>query len=173
MEAEFNVTTALTRVHPVTLTRGKNAHVWDIDNQRHIDFIGGFGMLNFGHCHPNIVGAIIDQAQILIHCAYSGAAAHTPYQTLMLRLCKMVSIDAKLSGLLTSCGTDAVETAIKIAHLKTGRLGITNLDGSLHRRTLTTTPLVGTVGPYHRGRDASSAHAYHVPFPSLDNDVSE
>lgn len=62
MDSLYNVTDAFTMVHPVTLNKGKNAHVWDTNGKRYIDFVGGIGVLNFGHCNPHIVDAIIDQS---------------------------------------------------------------------------------------------------------------
>ena len=78
MEQRYNVTDAFTMVHPLTLTKGENANVWDDNDQCYIDFVGGIGVLNFGHCHPHVVSAITTQAQSLIHSAYN-AAAHGTY----------------------------------------------------------------------------------------------
>ena len=63
MDKLYNVTDAFTMVHPLTLIKGKNARVWDDNDRSYIDFVGGIGVLNFGHCHPHIVDAIIQQAQ--------------------------------------------------------------------------------------------------------------
>ena len=108
MDKMHNVTDAFTMVHPVTLTRGVNAKVWDTNDRCYIDFVGGIGVLNFGHCHPQIVSAIINQTQSLIHYAYN-AAAHTPYQTFMPRLCEIIPISGELAGMLTNCGAEATE----------------------------------------------------------------
>lgn len=131
MDSLYNVTDAFTMVHPVTLSKGKNAHVWDTNGKRYIDFVGGIGVLNFGHCHPHIVDAIIDQSQNLIHYAYN-AAGHLPYQKLMPRLCDLVPIAGELAGMLTNCGAEATENAIKIARMKTGRVGVIAFDGGFH-----------------------------------------
>jgi len=172
MDKLYNVTDAFTMVHPITLTKGKNAKVWDNNDQCYIDFVGGIGVLNFGHCHPHIVTAIINQSQSLIHYAYN-AAAHTPYQTFMPRLCELIPISGELSGMLTNSGAEATENAIKIARLKTQRVGIIAFDGGFHGRTLAAVNLNGKVAPYKRGLGPLSGSVYHIPFPSPDNEVSD
>lgn len=172
MEQRYNVTDAFTMVHPLTLTKGDNAKVWDDKDQCYIDFVGGIGVLNFGHCHPHIVNAIITQAQSLIHYAYN-AAAHQPYQTLMPRLCKLIPISGELSGMLTNCGAEATENSLKIARMKTGRTGVIAFDGGFHGRTLAAVNLNGKVAPYKRGLGPLASSVYHIPFPSPDNDISD
>ena len=172
MDSLYNVTDAFTMVHPVTLSKGKNAHVWDTNGKRYIDFVGGIGVLNFGHCNPHIVDAIIDQSRSLIHYAYN-AAGHLPYQKLMPRLCDLVPIAGELAGMLTNCGAEATENAIKIARMKTGRVGVIAFDGGFHGRTLAAVNLNGKVAPYKRGLGPLAGSVYHIPFPSSDNDISD
>lgn len=172
MDKMHNVTDAFTMVHPVTLTRGVNAKVWDTNDRCYIDFVGGIGVLNFGHCHPQIVSAIINQTQSLIHYAYN-AAAHTPYQTFMPRLCEIIPISGELAGMLTNCGAEATENAIKVARLKTNRVGVIAFDGGFHGRTLAAVNLNGKVAPYKRGLGPLASCVYHIPFPSPDNEVSD
>ena len=172
MDPLHNVTDAFTMVHPLTLTKGVNATVWDDSDRSYIDFVGGIGVLNFGHCHPHIVNAIVSQAQSLIHYAYN-AAAHAPYQTFMPRLCQLVPIEGVLAGMLTNCGAEATENAIKIARMTTGRTGVIAFDGGFHGRTLAAVNLNGKVAPYKRGLGPLAGGVYHIPFPSPDNDVSD
>ena len=201
MNTQYQVTDAFTMVHPITLTHGSNARVWDTDEQSYIDFVGGIGVLNFGHCQPKIVEAITNQAQSLIHYAYN-AAGHLPYQTLMPRLCQWVAAsmhavntstaaqrlspqaiaaydtepratDIALSGMLTNSGAEATENALKIARLKTKRVGVIAFDGGFHGRTLAAVNLNGKVAPYKRGLGPLSGAVYHIPFPSPDNDISD
>lgn len=48
---------------PVVLSRGKGVHVWDVDGKRYLDCLASYAAVNQGHCHPEIVGALIDQAK--------------------------------------------------------------------------------------------------------------
>ena len=50
---------------PVVLNRGEGVYVWDVEGKRYYDFLSAYSAVNQGHCHPKIVGALIDQAQKL------------------------------------------------------------------------------------------------------------
>ena len=53
-----SISQSISIVHPISLSHGKNAEVWDTAGKRYIDFVGGIGVLNLGHCHPAVVAAI-------------------------------------------------------------------------------------------------------------------
>ncbi len=50
---------------PVVLTKGKGVHVWDVEGKKYYDFLSAYSAVNQGHCHPKIIGAMMDQAQRL------------------------------------------------------------------------------------------------------------
>jgi ornithine--oxo-acid transaminase len=50
---------------PVVLSRGKGVFMWDVEGTRYYDFLSAYSAVNQGHCHPRIVGALIEQAQVL------------------------------------------------------------------------------------------------------------
>ncbi|MHC8404135.1 2-aminoadipate transaminase [Pseudomonas sp. TMB3-21] len=158
-------------VHPVTLSHGKNAEVWDTDGKRYIDFVGGIGVLNLGHCHPRIVEAIRDQATRLTHYAFN-AAPHVPYLDFMDRLAAFIPVDYPVSGMLTNCGAEAAENALKIVRGATGRTAVIAFDGAFHGRTLATLNLNGKVAPYKQKVGVLPGPVYHLPFPSKDNGVT-
>lgn len=158
-------------VHPVTLSHGKNAEVWDIDGKRYIDFVGGIGVLNLGHCHPRIVEAIREQATRLTHYAFN-AAPHTPYIELMDRLAAFIPVTYPVSGMLTNSGAEAAENALKIVRGATGRTAVIAFDGAFHGRTLATLNLNGKVAPYKQKVGVLPGPVYHLPFPSQDNGVT-
>lgn len=158
-------------VHPVTLSHGKNAEVWDTDGKRYIDFVGGIGVLNLGHCHPRIVEAIREQATRLTHYAFN-AAPHVPYLELMDRLTAFIPVDYAVSGMLTNSGAEAAENALKIVRGATGRTAVIAFDGAFHGRTLATLNLNGKVAPYKQKVGVLPGPVYHLPFPSKDNGVT-
>ena len=158
-------------VHPVTLSHGKNTEVWDTDGKRYIDFVGGIGVLNLGHCHPRIVEAIREQATRLTHYAFN-AAPHVPYIELMDRLTAFIPVDYAVSGMLTNSGAEAAENALKIVRGSTGRTAVIAFDGAFHGRTLATLNLNGKVAPYKQKVGALPGPVYHLPFPSKDNGVT-
>ncbi|VVP67503.1 5-aminovalerate aminotransferase DavT [Pseudomonas fluorescens] len=158
-------------VHPITLSHGKNAEVWDTDGKRYIDFVGGIGVLNLGHCHPRIVEAIREQATRLTHYAFN-AAPHVPYIELMDRLAAFIPVDYPVSGMLTNSGAEAAENALKIVRGATGRTAVIAFDGAFHGRTLATLNLNGKVAPYKQKVGVLPGPVYHLPYPSQDNGVT-
>ena len=50
---------------PVVLSKGKGVYVWDVDGNKYFDFLSAYSAVNQGHCHPKIVGAMVEQAQTL------------------------------------------------------------------------------------------------------------
>ncbi|QVM94583.1 aspartate aminotransferase family protein [Pseudomonas sp. B21-012] len=165
------ISQSISVVHPITLSHGKNAEVWDTDGKRYIDFVGGIGVLNLGHCHPRIVAAIQTQATRLTHYAFN-AAGHEPYIELMHRLAQFVPVSYPLSGMLTNSGAEAAENALKIARGATGKTAIIAFDGGFHGRTLATLNLNGKVAPYKQRVGVLPGPVYHLPFPSQDTGVS-
>lgn len=165
-----HVTDAFTMVHSITLTHGNNAEVWDVNGKRYLDFVGGIGVLNFGHCNPVITRAIHEQADKLIHYAYN-AAGHEPYQKLMPALCQSVPIQGPLFGMLTNSGAESVENALKVVRMQTGRAGVIAFDGGFHGRTLGAVNLNGKVAPYKKHLGTLLSGVYHLPYPSADNGV--
>ncbi|MEZ1315926.1 aspartate aminotransferase family protein [Pseudomonas fluorescens] len=166
-----SISQSINVVHPVTLSHGKNAEVWDTAGKRYIDFVGGIGVLNLGHCHPRIVEAIREQATRLTHYAFN-AAAHTPYLDFMERLAGFVPVDYPVSGMLTNSGAEAAENALKIVRGATGRTAVIAFDGAFHGRTLGTLNLNGKVAPYKQKVGVLPGPVYHLPFPSKDNGVT-
>lgn len=94
---------------PVVLNRGEGVHVWDVEGKKYYDFLSAYSAVNQGHCHPKIVGAMIDQAQKLT------LTSRAFYNDV---LGKYEEFSAKFFGfdklLPMNTGAEAVETAIKI-----------------------------------------------------------
>jgi 4-aminobutyrate aminotransferase len=166
-----SVSQSISFVHPISLTHGKNAEVWDVDGKRYIDFVGGIGVLNLGHCHPKIVSAICEQAQRMTHYAFN-AAPHVPYQQFIERLAAFIPVSYPVSGMLTNSGAEAAENALKIVRGHTGKSAVIAFDGAFHGRTLTTLNLNGKVAPYKQKVGALPGPVFHLPYPSADNGVS-
>ncbi|MFK3795608.1 aspartate aminotransferase family protein [Pseudomonas sp. NPDC088444] len=165
------VSNSISFVHPVNLTHGKNAEVWDAEGKRYIDFVGGIGVLNLGHCHPVIVAAICEQAQRMTHYAFN-AAPHVPYRQFIERLAAFIPVSYPVSGMLTNSGAEAAENALKIVRGHTGKSAVVAFDGAFHGRTLATLNLNGKVAPYKQKVGVLPGPVFHLPYPSPDNGVS-
>src|ERR1700748_1442322 len=70
---------------PVFAERALNSEVWDVDGKRYIDFAGGIAVLNTGHCHPHIIGAIREQLDRFTHTCFQ-VLPYKPYVELAERL---------------------------------------------------------------------------------------
>lgn len=165
------ISRSISIVHPILLSHGKNAEVWDGDGKRYIDFVGGIGVLNLGHCNPRVVAAIREQAGKLTHYAFN-AAPHGPYVDFMQRLANFIPVAYPVSGMLTNSGAEAAENALKIVRGATGRTAMIAFDGGFHGRTLATLNLNGKVAPYKQKVGVLPGPVYHLPFPSQDNGVT-
>ncbi|CAI8868990.1 5-aminovalerate aminotransferase DavT [Pseudomonas chlororaphis] len=166
-----SISQSISIVHPIRLSHGKNAEVWDENGKRYIDFVGGIGVLNLGHCHPRVVAAIQQQATRLTHYAFN-AAPHGPYVEFIERLARFMPLSYPVSGMLTNSGAEAAENALKIVRGATGRTAVIAFDGGFHGRTLATLNLNGKVAPYKQKIGVLPGPVYHLPYPSADNGVT-
>ncbi len=95
---------------PVVLDKGNGVYVWDVEGKRYFDFLSGYSAINQGHCHPKIVGALIEQAQKL---TLTSRAFHSE---LLGEYAKYVTSYFGYDKVLPmNTGVEAVETALKLA----------------------------------------------------------
>lgn len=165
------ISSSLSVVHPITLSHGLNAQVWDTEGKSYIDFVGGIGVLNLGHCNPQVVSAIGEQAGRLTHSTFN-AVPHRGYRELMEALAAFVPVSYPLAGMLTNSGAEAAENALKVVRAATGRTVVIAFDGGFHGRTLATLNLNGKVAPYKQKVGVLPGSVYHLPYPSPDTGVT-
>ncbi len=149
---------------PIFAARAENAEVWDEDGKRYIDFAAGIAVVNTGHSHPEIVSAVKQQLDAFSHTC----VMVTPYASvveLAEKLTDIVPID-DARAIFLSTGAEAVENAIKIARVATGRPGVIAFSGGFHGRTNLCMGLTGKVVPYKKGFGPFTPEIYHVPFPA-------
>lgn len=111
---------------PVFITRGKGSHIFDIDGNRYIDFVGSWGPLILGHAQPKIV-------QVVRQRGASGFTFGAPTKSeveLAEIVTKLVPSIEKLR--LVSSGTEATMSAVRLARAFTGRTKIIKFDGCYH-----------------------------------------
>ncbi len=162
---------ALSHSTPAFAHRARNAEIWDVEGRRYIDFGGGIGVLNTGHCHPRVIAAATEQMGRFTHtCAQ--VMAYEPYVALAERLNAIAPIEGAARTIFFTTGAEAVENAVKIARVATGRSGIIAFAGAFHGRTIMTTGMTGKNLPYKRGFGPFPAEIYHVPFPVEHQGIS-
>lgn len=153
--------------------RAENAEIWDEDGHRLIDFAGGIGVLNIGHRHPDVVKAVKEQLDKVMHTA-AGVITYGPYVKLAERLCQITPTRGfERKALLVNSGAEALENAVKIARAATGRSGVITFEGGFHGRTLLTLAMTGKVWPYKGEFGPMPGEVFHVPFPNAWYGVSK
>ena len=95
---------------PVVLSRGEGVHLWDVAGKHYYDFLSAYSAVNQGHCHPRIIGALVEQAQRLT--LTSRAFFNDRLGAAEKQLCDLFRYD---KALLMNSGAEAVETALKLA----------------------------------------------------------
>ena len=120
---------------PVDFVRGEGALLWDADGKRYLDFLTGISVCSVGHCHPDVVKAVRDQAERLIH------VSNLFYTEPMAQLAERLS-ESSLGGrvFFSNSGTEAIECAIKVARKHAHRRGIAepeivSFEGDFHGRS--------------------------------------
>ncbi len=155
----------LGRYSPLVVDRGEGLYVWDTDGQRYSDFTSGIGVVNTGHCHPRVVKAIQDQAAKIIH-AQANIFAHEPMMRAAAEL--TATLPESLNQVFfTNSGAEAIEGALKLAKVATGRPAIITFRGGFHGRThgamSVTSSRVKVRGHY----EPLLPSVYFAPFPYI------
>lgn len=149
----YLITKIVPRMEPIVVDEGRGAILRDVDGREYVDCFSGIGVVNAGHCNPEVVEAAINQARKLIHvCSY------VYYVTPVIRLAeKLASITPSplQKTFFGNSGAEAVECALKLARKYTKRYEFIALMCSFHGRTLGTLSVTGQsrrrkwdMGPY-------------------------
>jgi 4-aminobutyrate aminotransferase len=142
----------------------KNSELWDVEGKRYIDFTGGIGVLNTGHCHPKVMAAAEAQLKKFSHTCFQ-VFPYPGYVELAEKLNQLTPGDHAKRTALFSTGAEAAENVVKIARVATGRSGIITFSGAFHGRTMMAMALTGKIAPYKLGFGPFPSEVYHVPFP--------
>jgi acetylornithine aminotransferase len=146
----------------LVLVRGEGCHVWDAEGRRYLDLLGGLAVNALGHAHPALLEAVTRQLSTLGHV--SNFFATPPQVALAERLLALAGSPGRV--FLANSGTEAVETAFKIAR-RTGRPRIVAAEGGFHGRTMGALALAGKSGirePFAPLPDG----VVHVPYGDPD-----
>jgi 4-aminobutyrate aminotransferase len=133
----------LTPDYELVTERASGMVVEDLDGNLFLDFAAGISTVSAGHCHPEVVRAVQQQAERMLHICYTDF--HYPAY---IELCETLAELAPMSGnkrvFLSNSGAEAVETSIKLARIRTGRSKIIAFYGAFHGRTLGTVTLTAS-----------------------------
>jgi 4-aminobutyrate aminotransferase / (S)-3-amino-2-methylpropionate transaminase / 5-aminovalerate transaminase len=148
---------------PVFVAGARNALITDVEGRDYIDFAAGIGVMNVGHCHPKVVEAVKDQAELYSHMCF-GLFGYESYLRLAERLNRLTPGDSPKRTFFMNSGAEAVENAIKIARYATGRTAIIAFEDAFHGRTYMTLSLTSQVSPYKVGFGPYAPEVYRIPY---------
>jgi 4-aminobutyrate aminotransferase/(S)-3-amino-2-methylpropionate transaminase len=148
---------------PVYVAKARNALVTDVQGREYIDFAAGIGVMNVGHCHPKVVAAVKEQAELYSHTCF-GLVGYESYLRLAEKLNQHVPGDFAKRTFFLNSGAEAVENAVKIARYATGRKSIVAFEDAFHGRTYMTLSLTSQVSPYKVGFGPYASDIYRIPY---------
>ena len=155
-QGPFNIT-------PIFVKKAKGALIEDVEGKEYIDFAGGIGVLNVGHCNEKVVAAVKEQAEHYLHTCFH-INMYEPYIELAKRLNEITPGDFHKKTFFVNSGAEAVENAVKIARCATKRQGIIAFENAFHGRTYMAMTLTSKVKPYKFGFDPFCGEVYRMPF---------
>ncbi|NJC95171.1 MAG: aspartate aminotransferase family protein [Anaerolineales bacterium] len=157
------MTPAWSRIFNFVADRAEGSYIYTDGGRKLLDFTCGIGVTNTGHCHPKVVEAIREQAGNFIH-AQANLVIHKPMLQLIEELRRIAppSID---SFFFANSGAEALENAIKIARVATGRQNVIVFSGSFHGRTVGTMALTTSKTVYRTGFGPLPSGVFVSPFP--------
>ena len=147
------------------IASGSGSVVVDLDGNHLLDFAGGIGVLGTGHCPPEVSVAIARQSAELIHmCGI--VATYEPMVELAEMLNALTPGGFAKKSILMNSGAEAVESAVKLARVSTGRAGILVFEGGYHGRTNMTMSMTSKYGLFKKGFGPFTPEVYRIPFPN-------
>jgi 4-aminobutyrate aminotransferase len=158
------VSPSYTRDYPLVMARGEGAAVEDVDGNVFLDCAAGIAVTATGHSHPEVVKAIVDQAQKFLHMSGTDF-----YYEPQVRLAEEIAAIAPMSGPTRSffgnSGTEANEAALKLAKYYTRRHNVIAFFGAFHGRSLGSLSLTASKIAQRRGFGPLVPGTYHAPYP--------
>jgi 4-aminobutyrate aminotransferase / (S)-3-amino-2-methylpropionate transaminase / 5-aminovalerate transaminase len=159
------VAAPLTVNMPIVAQEAHGALLTDVDGNTFVDFTGGVGVLNVGHTHPHVVAAAQEQLSRFSHTDFT-IVPYEVYVELAERLVAVSPFTGPAKAAFFNSGAEAVENAVKIARLATGRAGVIAFSGAFHGRTLMAVSLTSKVHPYKAGLGPFAPEVYRAPYPN-------
>ncbi len=153
-----------TRIYPLVVARGSGAVIEDVDGNLFLDFTAGIAVTATGHCHPEVVAAIKDQAGRLLHMSGTDFY-YEPQIDLAQRLAELAPGTSPKRVFFTNSGAEALEAALKLARWHTGRSRALAFFGAFHGRTYGAMSLSGSKLVHRRGFSPLVPDIHHVAFP--------
>ena len=160
---EQYISRSYTRSYPSVIERGEGVTVWDVDGNRYLDFNAGIAVCSTGHCHPDVVTAIQEQAGKLIHM--SGTDFYYPVQIELAELLAEIAPgDHDKRVFFSNSGAESIECAFKLARYATGRDKVIAFHGGFHGRTFGALSLTDSKPVQKKGFGPLIPGVIHIPY---------
>ncbi len=164
------VSPSYTRTYPFVMARGEGAMVEDVDGNVFLDCAAGIAVNSTGHAHPDVVSAIVGQAQQYLHMSGTDFY-YEPQVRLAEVLSSIVPMPGPSRSFFGNSGAEAVEAAIKLARYHTKRPYLIAFMGAFHGRTLGALSLTASRSVQRKGFGPVTAPGvFHVPYPDVYRD---
>jgi 4-aminobutyrate aminotransferase len=146
------------------MARGEGAAVEDIDGNIFLDCAAGIAVTATGHSHPEVVKAIVDQAQKFLHMSGTDF-----YYEPQVRLAEELAAAAPMKGqnrsFFSNSGTEANEAALKLAKYYSKRHNVIAFFGAFHGRSMGSLSLTASKLTHRKGFGPLLPGTYHAPYP--------
>ena len=151
------------RITNLDVDRGEGSWLITRDGDRYLDYSSGIGVTNTGHAHPRVAAAVAAQAQKLLH-GQQNIVYHEPGLRLYERLPRLLP-GGPYQAFLSNSGAEAVEAAVKLARVATGRPAILAFRYGYHGRTAQTMALTTAKDVYRAAFEPLPGSVYHTAYP--------
>ena len=150
---------------PVVIDHAHGCVITDVDGNTFLDWSGGIGCLNVGHTNAAVSQALHAQIDKFLHTDFT-IVPYEAYVQLAERLLAVAPISGPKKAAFFNSGAEAVENAVKVAKLATGRQAVIAFEGAFHGRTLMAMSLTSKPHPYKAGMGPFAPEVYRAPFPN-------
>ncbi|HEY3335010.1 MAG TPA: aminotransferase class III-fold pyridoxal phosphate-dependent enzyme [Candidatus Limnocylindrales bacterium] len=151
------------RITNLVVDHGEGSWLVTPDGERYLDYTSGIGVTNTGHAHPRVVAAVQAQAAKLLH-GQQNIVYHEAGLRLYERLAGLLP-NGPWSAFLANSGAEAVEAAVKLARVATGRPAIVAFRYSFHGRTAQAMALTAAKDVYRGAFEPLPGSIYHASYP--------
>ncbi|MFF1831373.1 aspartate aminotransferase family protein [Paenarthrobacter sp. NPDC058040] len=153
----------LKQATPVVVDHALGSWIYGTDGREYLDFTTGIGVTSTGHCHPKVVAAAREQVGKIIHAQYT-TVMHQPLLELTEKLGEVLPTGLD-SVFYANSGSEAVEAAIRLARMATGRPNIVVFQGGFHGRTVAAASLTTAGTKFSAGYSPLMAGVHMSAFP--------
>jgi 4-aminobutyrate aminotransferase / (S)-3-amino-2-methylpropionate transaminase / 5-aminovalerate transaminase len=168
---DYVMTGFVKAVVPIVIDRASGTSVWDENGREYLDCFSGISVVNSGHNNPRVIAAAKAQLDKLVHCA-SYIYHAKPVADLAEKIAE-IAPRGLTKSFFGNGGAEAIEGALKLARLYTGKHEFISLQASFHGRTWGTLSITGNQGRKKRGGPyapgiafAPSPYVYRSLYPN-------